>query len=103
MVVRNSQKLQRYALPRVHFWQLCHSLLDGRLGIFVHPPARPSVGNQLSSLNLPPHALVPLIMHPDGRPEVPTGETMIEAGAVVLAVTLPEHEVALRHAFAGTE
>ncbi len=75
----------------------------GRTGGLTVTRMAPRRGNQLSSLNLPPHALVPLIMHPDGRPEVPTGETMIEAGAVVLAVTLPEHEVALRHAFAGTE
>ena len=87
--------------PLIHLLEFHAS--DFELVEIVVPESGPSVGNQLSSLDLPPHALIPLIMHPDGRPEVPTGETMIEAGAVVLAVTLPEHEVALRHAFAGTE
>ena len=67
------------------------------------PAEAPSVGKKVSALDLPAESMLPLIMHPDGRPEVPTGETLIQGGAVVLAVTLPVHETELRRAFTGAD
>lgn len=87
--------------PLIHLLEFHAS--DYELVEIVVPNDAPSVGKTVSALDLPPHALLPLIMHPDGRPEVPTGDTSIEGGAVVLAVTLPEHETALRYAFTGAE
>ena len=67
----------------------------------VVPAEAPTIGLPLSALELPPQALVSLIIHPDGSPEVPTAETRIEAGAGVMAVTLPQHEGDLRRALTG--
>ena len=87
--------------PLIHLLDFHAS--DYELVEVVVPAEAPSVGQTVSSLGLPARALLPLIMHPDGRPEVPDGETVIQGGAVVLAVSLPEDETALRRAFTGAE
>lgn len=76
---------------------------DFELVEVVVPEGAPSVGQRVAALELPPRALVTLVLHADGRPEMPDAETVIDAGAVVVAVTLPEHENALRQALAGEE
>jgi Trk K+ transport system NAD-binding subunit len=58
---------------------------------------------RVGDLELPPRSLLPLIVHPDGSPVVPDSDTMIEVGAVVLAVTVPEHEAALRRILSGVD
>ena len=60
-----------------------------------------TVGHAVRDLQLPDQALLALVVHTDGRPELPTGATRLTAGAVVLAVTLPEHEAELRHGLTG--
>jgi trk system potassium uptake protein TrkA len=60
-----------------------------------------TIGSTVGSLKLPPESLLSLIVHADGRPEVPNAETVIDAGAALLAVTLPQHEAALRQALTG--
>jgi trk system potassium uptake protein TrkA len=87
--------------PLIHLLEFHAS--DFELVEVVVPKDAPSVGKTVSELDLPPQSMLPLIMHPDGRPEVPGGETVIQGGAVILAVTLPEHENALRRAFTGAE
>jgi trk system potassium uptake protein TrkA len=60
-----------------------------------------TVGTLIRDLVLPEGALLPLVVHADGHPEVPTPETQLTAGAAVLAVTLPEHEAELRRGLTG--
>ena len=60
-----------------------------------------TVGHAVRDLQLPDQALLALVVHTDGRPELPTGATRLTSGAVVLAVTLPEHEAELRHGLTG--
>ena len=60
-----------------------------------------TVGQAVRDLHLPAESLLTLVVHADGRPEVPTGETQLTAGAAVLAVTLPEHEAELRRGLTG--
>ncbi len=60
-----------------------------------------TVGQSVRDLQLPDQALLALVVHTDGRPELPTGDTRLTAGAVVLAVTLPEHEAELRRGLTG--
>ena len=67
------------------------------------PKGAPSVGMRVRDLELPPRSLLPLIVHPGGSPVVPDGGTLIEVGAVVLAVTVPEHEAFLRRILSGVD
>jgi len=60
-----------------------------------------AAGNTVRVLELPAGALLPLVVHADGTPEVPTPETVLTVGATVLAVTLPEHEAELRRGLTG--
>jgi trk system potassium uptake protein TrkA len=60
-----------------------------------------TLGRTIGELELPPQAILPLVVHPDGRPEVPDDDTVLTAGAAVLAVTLPAHEAELRRALTG--
>ena len=60
-----------------------------------------TVGTSIGDLDLPEGSLLPLVVHADGRPEVPTDVSRLTAGAAVLAVTLPEHEAELRRALTG--
>ena len=60
-----------------------------------------TVGSPVRDVQLPDGALLPLVVHADGTPEVPGPDTVLTAGAAVLAVTLPKHEAELRHALTG--
>ena len=62
----------------------------------VVPEGARTAGRTVGSFTLPAEILLSLIVHADGRPEVPTAETVVDEGAVILAVTLPEHEARLR-------
>ena len=87
--------------PLIHLLEFHGS--DFELVEVVVPKSAPSVGMRVRDLDLPARSLLPLIVHPDGSPVVPDGDTMIEVGAVVLAVTVPEHEAALRRILSGVD
>ena len=57
-----------------------------------------AAGRRLRDIPLPPQTVVSLVIGPDG-PRVPTGETLIQAGDEVIAVTRVESEDALRAQF----
>ncbi len=68
----------------------------------VHiPRLAPAVGCTVRDLSLPPHTVLALIIRDDDQPEVPGPNTLIQAGDVVVAVTQPQHEHALRDALSG--
>ena len=50
---------------------------------------------------LPEDALVAVVVHPGGQPEVAGPDTVFEAGSEVLAVTPPEREGELRRTLTG--
>ncbi len=68
----------------------------------VIPPGAPAVGQTVRELRLPPHTVLTLILHPGGEPEVPGPDSLIQADAVVLAVTQPEHQPLLQRILTGT-
>ncbi len=65
------------------------------------PEDATTVGRRIHSVELPPDALVPLVVRPDGTPVIPNGDSVLEAGSEILAVTRPEHETELRRALTG--
>ena len=67
----------------------------------VVPEGAGTVGQRVSALSLPPRAMLLLVVQPDGTPELPLGDTLLQGGSAVLAVTLPEHEAALRRVLTG--
>ena len=67
----------------------------------VIPSLAPCVGCTVRDLNLPPHTVLALILREDDEPEIPGPNSTIHAADVIIAVTQPEHEPALRLALTG--
>ncbi len=64
------------------------------------PERSPAIGKPLQQLNIPDNCVIPLIIR-DGKGIVPHGETRLEAGDEVIAVTTLDHEDALERVFSG--
>ncbi len=64
------------------------------------PAGSPVIGKSLNLLNLPDHFLIPLVIR-DGRAIIPKGQTTLEEGDEVVAVTTLEHEDLLDRLFRG--
>lgn len=65
------------------------------------PQLAPAVGCTVRDLSLPPHTVLALIIRDDDQPEIPGPNTLVQAGDVVIAVTEPQHEPALRATLTG--
>jgi len=66
------------------------------------PPEAQVVGKPVRALLLPQKSLITLIIGADGQARLPTGDTLIQAGDEVVAVTMLDSEDALRSALTGT-
>jgi trk system potassium uptake protein TrkA len=60
----------------------------------------PAVGKSLQELNIPSDCVIPLIIR-NGKGIVPHGETRVQAGDEVVAVTTLDHEGVLERVFGG--
>ncbi len=69
----------------------------------VIPAGARVIGQPVRYLGLPPRTVLTLILRPGGRPEVPGPDSLLEAEAVVLAVTEPAQEERLRRLLTGVE
>ena len=67
----------------------------------IIPNLAPCVGCAVRDLDLPPRTVLALIIHEDDEPEIPGPNTTIHAADVIIAVTQPQHESALRAALTG--
>ncbi len=56
------------------------------------------VGRRVGDIVLPPQSLIALVIDENGEPRVPSGDTVVQAGDEVVAVTRTENEDALRGA-----
>ena len=65
------------------------------------PRLAPCVGCTVRELDLPPHTVLALIIRQDDEPEIPGPNSTIHAADVIVAVTQPQHESALRAALTG--
>jgi trk system potassium uptake protein TrkA len=65
------------------------------------PPDAQVVGKPVKSILLPQKSLITLIIGADGQAGLPTGDTLIQAGDEVVAVTMLDSEDALRAALTG--
>jgi trk system potassium uptake protein TrkA len=66
------------------------------------PPEAQVVGRPIKGILLPQQSLITLIVGSDGQARLPTGDTVIQAGDEVVAVTMLENEEGLRSALTGT-
>ncbi len=64
------------------------------------PENSPAAGRPLQQLNIPDDCVIPLVIR-NGKGIVPHGETRLEAGDEVIAVTTLDHEDALERVFSG--
>ena len=69
----------------------------------VIPRLAPCVGCSVRDLDLPPHTVLALIIRADDEPEIPGPNTTIHAADVIVAVTQPQYESALRAALTGED
>ena len=65
------------------------------------PPDSTTVGKLVKELSLPTGSVLSLIIREKRKPVVPTGNTVIQAGDQIIAVTTPESEETLRAALRG--
>jgi len=65
------------------------------------PPDAQVVGKPVKGILLPQKSLITLIVGSDGQARLPTGDTLIQAGDEVVAVTMLDSEDALRSALTG--
>lgn len=74
----------------------------GRISIveMTVPPDSPNDGRALYELRLPPDAAIVAVIR-EGHVVIPQPETVVSAGDEVLALAIPESEVALRGAIVG--
>jgi trk system potassium uptake protein TrkA len=66
------------------------------------PPEAQVVGRPIKGILLPQQSLITLIVGADGQARLPSGDTIIQAGDEVVAVTMLENEEGLRSALTGT-
>lgn len=66
------------------------------------PPDAQVIGKPIKGILLPQQSLITLIVGSDGQARLPTGDTIIQAGDEVVAVTMLENEEGLRSALTGT-
>jgi trk system potassium uptake protein TrkA len=66
------------------------------------PAGANAAGKRLRDMSLPPQSVVPLVINATRGATVPTGDTVIEAGDEIVAVTRVESEDALRTLFTAT-
>jgi trk system potassium uptake protein TrkA len=66
------------------------------------PPDAQVVGRPIKGVLLPQQSLITLIVGSDGQARLPTGDTIIQAGDEIVAVTMLENEEGLRSALTGT-
>ena len=64
-------------------------------------PDSPVVGKKLKDVSLPANSIISLVINQERGPQVPSGDTIIETGDEVIAVTTTEAEAALRAALTG--
>jgi len=65
------------------------------------PPEATTVGKPVKELSLPPESKLSLIIRKHQRPLIPRANTALQAEDLVIAVTTPESEEALRAALRG--
>jgi trk system potassium uptake protein TrkA len=65
------------------------------------PPNSPIIGKIVKELSLPPGSVLSLVIRKQEKPQVPTAETILQAGDQIIAVTTPETEKALRTMLRG--
>ncbi len=65
------------------------------------PPEATTVGKQVKELSLPPGSVLSRIIRKERKPVVTAGNTILQSGDHVIAVSTPESEVALRATLRG--
>jgi trk system potassium uptake protein TrkA len=65
------------------------------------PPKSPTIGKKVKELSLPERSILTLIIRQQGKPKVPTADTVLQAEDQIIAVTTPETEETLRNILRG--
>ncbi len=65
------------------------------------PPESTSIGKPVKELPIPEGTKLALLLRKEGKPLIPTANTIIQAGDQIIAVTTPESEEELRTALRG--
>ena len=66
------------------------------------PPESTTIGKPVKELSLPAESKLSLLLRKEGKPVVPTANTILQAEDQIIAVTTPESEEALRTALRGS-
>ena len=66
------------------------------------PPDSITIGKPVKELSLPPESKLTLLLRKEGKPLIPTANTILQGEDQIIAVTTPESEEALRTALRGS-
>ena len=66
------------------------------------PPESTSVGKSVKELSLPEESKLVLVIPRERKPHIPTGNTVLQAGDQIIAITSLESEAGLRAALRGS-
>ncbi len=67
------------------------------------PPTSPALGRPVRDLGIPDDSVLPLVIRQEEKPIIPFGDTVLEAGDQVIAVTSEASEVTLRRILCGED
>jgi len=105
VTVSSTNIILEYIEQEVPTHPLTHLLNIGDKGLEIVevkiPPNSPTIGKTVKELSLPAGSILSLIIRRQGKPQVPTAETILQAGDQIIAVTTPETEAALRTILRG--
>ena len=86
--------------PLIHLLAIQEKGLD-IVEITISPDST-TIGKQVRELPLPPESILSLIIRKERKPIVPTGNTTLQEGDQIIAVTRPESVEALKSALTGS-
>jgi trk system potassium uptake protein TrkA len=105
VTVSSTNIILEYIEQEVPTHPLTHLLNIGDKGLEIVevkiPPNSPTIGKMLKELSLPAGSILSLIIRKQEKPQVPTAETILQAGDQIIAATTPETEAALRTVLRG--
>jgi len=105
VTVSSTNIILEYIEQEVPTHPLTHLLNIGDKGLEIVevkiPSNSPTIGKTVKELSLPAESILSLIIRRQEKPQVPTAETILQAGDQIIAVTTPETEAALRTVLRG--
>jgi trk system potassium uptake protein TrkA len=106
VTISSTNVILEYIEKEVPTHPLMHLLEIGGKGLEVVeikiPPDSPTIGKPIADFSLPEGSILSLIIRKEGKPIIPTAQTILEVEDQIIAITPHESEDALRKSLTGS-